>query len=185
MNSQHKMFHLFPALYLVLLLIVMAMLSGCATPATFEGMVPESYAITQKHQETVRVVVSGGQETSAMWKTQISDEAFLQALIEAIGKSQAFSKVVQGAEAQYLLSVVLISIEQPSIGTSLTVNLETGWTLSRQDTGKIMWREAVTSEHTARVGDAFTFASRLKLATEMAAKKNIAEGLAKISKLKL
>lgn len=169
--------------YLFFLLNVAALFSGCATPATFEGMVPESYPLTRTHPETVQVKVSGGQRTSLVWKTQISDDAFFQALSETIGKSQVFSKVVQGAEAQYLLSVVLISIEQPSIGTSLTVTMETGWTLTRQDSGKTIWREAITSEHTAGVGDAFIFSVRLKRATEMAAKKNIAEGLEKISKL--
>jgi hypothetical protein len=171
--------------YVTFLCAVLALLAGCASPATFEGMIPDRFDITQKRPETVDVVVSGGQETNAMWKPQISDEAFKQALIESIGKSQAFSKVIQGKDANFLLSVLIFNMEQPSFGVSLTVNLEAVWKLSRVDNGKTVWSESIKSENTAGFSDAFAAVKRLRIATEGAAQKNIAEGLARISKLNL
>lgn len=166
-------------------LIIMAMLGGCATPATFEGMVPSTFDVVQRHPGTVNVKVTGGQETSAMWKTQISNEAFTQALVESINKTRIFSKVIQGTGVDYLLLVNIVSIEQPSFGASFTVNLEAGWTLIRADNGVKVWQEAVKSDCTASMGDAFVGAKRLRLATEGAARNNISKGLAKISRLDL
>ena len=169
----------------VLLLMIVSVLAGCATPATFEGMVPDSYEIIKKRPDSVSVKVTGGQETSAMWKTQISNDAFAQALVEAIGKSQTFSKVIQGSGADYLLTVNLFSMEQPTFGGAFTVKMEAGWALKRADSGATVWQEAIRSEYTATMGEAFVGSKRLRLATEGAARKNIAEGLAKISKLNL
>ena len=43
-----------------------ALFSGCATQATFEGMVPTSLQTAKRHPQTVRVDVTGGQETVAI-----------------------------------------------------------------------------------------------------------------------
>ena len=120
-----------------------------------------------------------------MWKTQISNEEFSRALIEAIGKSRVFTKVVQGSDGDYLLSVTLFSLEQPSIGAAFTVNMEAGWILTRLRDNTILWREAIKSSYTADFGEAFVAARRLRLATEGAARNNIAAGLSRISKLPL
>ena len=49
----------------------------------------------------------------------------------------------------------------------------------------VVWQESIASEYTATPGDAFAAVKRLRLATEGAAKNNIAEGLSRISKLSL
>jgi len=63
--------------------------------------------------------------------------------------------------------------------------MEAGWTLKRVETDKVVWQESIVSEHRATPGDAFAAVKRLRLATEGAAKNNIAEGLSRISKLSL
>jgi hypothetical protein len=78
----------------------------------------------------------------------------------------------------------MFSMEQPSFGLSFTVKLEAGWSLKRAD-GSVVWQESIKSEHTSTPGDAFAAVERLRLATEGAAKENIAQGLSKISALKL
>jgi len=167
-------------------LLAMAMLlGGCATPATHEGMIPRDYDTTTRHAKTVSITVGGGQETSAMWKSQVSDEAFLKALAEAITKSQVFSKIIQGKGGDYELSVGIIHMDQPSFGLNFTVKMEAGWTLRNAATGTVVWQKAIKSEHTATAGDAFVGAERLRLANEGAARNNIKLGLAEISRLKL
>jgi hypothetical protein len=160
-------------------------LAGCATATTFEGMVPESPDVAQHHAQSVSVAVSGGHETDAAGKPQISDAAFAQALTAAITKSRTFSRVVQGAGGDYLLTVALVSLDQPSFGFSFTVKMEAGWTLRRAAGGAVVWQESILSEHTATTSDAFAAVTRLRLATEGAARNNIAQGLSKISRLDL
>jgi hypothetical protein len=63
--------------------------------------------------------------------------------------------------------------------------MEAGWTLKRANNGAVVWQESVKSEHTATTSDAFVGVTRLKMATEGAAKNNVAQGLEKISKLTL
>jgi hypothetical protein len=50
---------------------------------------------SKKHAATVKVGATGGRETQAMGKSQISDADFAKALAEAITESRTFSRVVQ------------------------------------------------------------------------------------------
>jgi hypothetical protein len=162
-----------------------AVLGGCATGASHDAMVPTNVTVVKKHAKSVSIEVTGGQETDALGKSQISSESFAQALERAITDSQTFSQVIKGSTHDYRLSVVMASLDQPSFGFSFTVKMETGWTLKRADTGAIVWQDAIRSEYTASAGDAFAGVVRLRLATEGAARSNIAQGLSKISQLNL
>ncbi|MBU5636953.1 hypothetical protein KOM00_09420 [Geomonas sp. Red69] len=171
---------------LILFLCVSAlMVAGCCTTATHEGMTPTTFETGAKNQKTVGVDVGGGKELDELGRTRISNEEFKKALLAAITKSGTFSRTVEGKEGDYLLSVMIFSMEQPVFGLSFTVKMEAGWTLKRVATGETVWQESIKSEHTATTGDAFIGATRLRLATEGAGRKNISQGLAKISKLSL
>ena len=180
MNRQMKLPNWLP-----ISLIGLLALAGCATPATHQSMVPANLEGGRKHLKTVSVAASGGRETVAIDKPQISNDTLAKALTEAITKAHTFSRVVEGNAADYLLAVHIFSIEQPSFGLSFSVKMEAGWTLTRTDTKTVVWQEAIKSEYTATPGDAFAAAVRLRLATEGAARNNIAEGLAKISSMQL
>jgi hypothetical protein len=162
-------------LALVLLWALAAMLGGCSTAATFEGMVPASFETVNAHRQTVRVNVTGGQESVALGRPQITNSAFAQALVASITKSRTFAKVVEDkTSSDYLLTVTLFSMEKLVFGQ--TVSLEAGWTLQRSTTGTIVWRESITTQ--SRDGN-------FQRATEGAARINIGQALTKISKLAL
>lgn len=158
----------------LLLYGLVALFWGCATPATFEGMVPTSFQTAKSHPQTVRVNVTGGQETVAVGRPQVTNSAFTQALTASITKSRTFSRVIedQSQKADYLLTVTLFSMDKRVFGR--TVKMEAGWTLRRADTETVVWQDSIISEHTD---------ADIKLATEGAARNNIAQGLRKISKL--
>jgi hypothetical protein len=162
-----------------------ALLAGCASPTTYEGMVPTTFETARQHQKSASVGVTGGQETEATGKPQISNATFTQALVESITKSKVFSRVVQDKGVDYQLTVTLFSMEQPSFGLSFTVKMEAGWTLKRVDTGATVWQKAIRSEYTASTSEAFAAVVRLRLATEGAARQNISQGISEISKLDL
>jgi hypothetical protein len=167
------------------LCVVSTLIGGCATPASHEGMIPAKVDAVKKHKQTVSVTVTGGKETDSAGAPQISDAAFRNALVTSIKNSQVFSSVVEGKGGDFLLTVSLFGMQQPIFGLDFTVTLEAGWTLQRTSGGAPVWQESIKSTHTATVGDAFAAVTRLRLATEGAAKKNIVQGLAKLSQLNL
>ena len=158
-----------------------AILGGCASPSTAEGMMPTA-AIAGHHAQSASVVVAGGSETSSLGKSQISNEAFQQAIVKSIEKNKTFSSVVKGAGGDYQLAVTVVSMDQPSFGFSFTVKMEAAWSLKKAD-GTVVMQETVKSEGTAGATDAFSGVERLRLANEAAARANIASGLEKIGKL--
>jgi len=161
------------------------LLSGCASPATSKGMAAVPLTIANRHAYTVNVKVTGGRETTALDPSQVSNEAFTEALIETIKKTGVFSEVLQGKEADYLLSVMIFRLQQPVIGFSMRSNMEAGWTLVRRATDQIAWQEAVETNFVATTEDAFVGAERSRLAAEGVARENIKLGIEKISRLAL
>jgi hypothetical protein len=182
MICKHQLYRRFPFLPFIFLLFA-GLLAGCASQATHQGMIPDAIDISSKNPETVSVEVSGGQETGSIGKPQISDAEFKHALMESLNKSQIFSSVAEGKNGNYFLSVILFPLEQPAMGFSMTVKMEVGWTLVRASDGAKVWQESIKSEYTAGVGDAFAAVKRLRLATEGAAKRNISQALAKLSRV--
>jgi hypothetical protein len=159
------------------------LLGGCAT--RYEAMVPANVVASKKHAQAVSVEVTGGDKAGGAIGAPIPNEVFAQALEQAITDSKIFARVDKGGNANYRLSVTIFSLNQPVIGFALTVKMEAGWTLKRADTGAIVWQESIQTEHTAGMGEGLAFSSRLRSATESAARTNISEGLSKISQLNL
>lgn len=175
--------HPFSVFFVSILPFCMLLLGGCASQATHQGMTPEVIDTFKKHPLMVSLDVTGGKPTDSSGTPQVSDAEFKQALLDAINKSKIFSGVVEGNAGDYSLTVILFNLEQPLFGFSFTVKMEAGWTLKRISDGVVIWQESIKSEHTATAGDAFAAVTRLRLATEGAAKSNISQGLSKISKL--
>ena len=148
-------------------------------------MTPTTVATTKHHAASVSVSTGGGAETNPMWKSQISDADLKQALVASINQTKTFSSVVEGKGGKYNLNVAIFNLTQPGFGLSFTVSVEMGWTLTNAETGAVVWRESIKSSHTAGATDAFAGTTRLRMATEGAARDNIATGLAKLSALSL
>jgi len=167
------------------LLASWAVLSGCSTPATSKSMVVSTFSLQKVFPYSVSVNVLGGKETSAMDKSQISNETFMQAIADSLYKSGLFSKIIHGKNADYLLNVMIFNLAQPSFGFSFTVKMEAVWSLAHADSKKVLMRESVRSSFTATTGDAFAGVTRLRIATEGAAQENIRLGIKKLSQLNL
>jgi Flp pilus assembly protein CpaB len=170
------------SLSVVALCAAAAVIAGCATASKPEAMVPTTAIAGIQHAKTTSVVVAGGSETSALGKSQISNEAFQQAIAQSIEKNKTFSSVVKGAGGDYQLAVTVVNMDQPSFGFSFTVKMEAAWSLKKAD-GTVVMQEIIKSEGTAGATEAFAGTERLRLANEYAARNNIAAGLEKIGKL--
>jgi len=160
--------------------------SGCSTPAKPESMtVASPLGITKQHADPISVHVSGGKDTNPAWTSQISDADFTTAIESSIRQSGLFSGVVGRDGGTFHLEVMLVRVAQPIAGFSMTVTVEVNWTLSRSSDKSVVWQKAVISNHTATTGDAFAGVTRLRMATEGAARKNIEQALQQISQLDL
>ena len=67
--------------------------------------------------------------------------------------------------------------------SSFTIKIEAAWSLSDPITKKVLMRESIKSQHTATMGESFVGVTRLRLAIEGAAQKNIWLGLMAISNI--
>ena len=177
----------FPAARLLAIPVVATLLAlgGCASPVTYQAMVPVTLKVSQQHPQSVSVAALGGSGTDSMGKSQIDNAELAKAVTEAINQTKTFSRVVPGKGGDYLLTVNIVNVVQPNFGFSFTVGLEMGWTLIRASDSSTVWQEAIKSEHTASATDAFAGTTRLRLATEGAARNNVEQGLRKIAELKL
>src|SRR5690242_5204984 len=70
-----------------------------------EEMIPTSFEPMKARSQTGRVTVTGGQESIAVGRPHITNQAFAQALVASIKKFQTFSNVIedQGSGEEYLL----------------------------------------------------------------------------------
>ncbi len=178
----------FVPVVLLLSIITGGGIAGCATssPASPAGMVPQDLRLHRTHARSIEVKVRGGRATDPKGTSQISNQAFARAIIDSIRDSGAFARVVAGEGADYLLRVAIVELEQsPQTGFSMTARMEARWTLSRSDTRKPVWDETVHSAHSASAISSRKAVTRMRLATEGAAKENIRQGIERISRIDL
>ncbi|MEA3232968.1 MAG: hypothetical protein U9Q05_14525 [Thermodesulfobacteriota bacterium] len=159
------------------------LVSGCASPSKSVNMVPKNLNIKNQYPYSVNVEVGGGSKTNPLWTSQISDQAFREAITNSLTQSGIFSKVINGSNADYLLEVIITNCNQPIVGFDMTVSMVTHWELTNLKTNKEIWEDFISSSYTATVGDAFAGIKRLRLANEGAARENIKEGISTLSSL--
>lgn len=165
--------------------IAVVVLSGCASSANREAMTAQDMQVAKRHERTVVVKTTGGSETGAMDSSNIADADFKAAIEDSIKNSKVFQSVVQGKESDYDLSVSIVQLEKPVFGLTFTVNMEAAWVLVKQSDRSVVMKKSVKSTHSASFSDAAAGVTRLRLAVEGAAKKNIEQGLQAISTLSL
>jgi hypothetical protein len=166
------------------LVIAIAAMSGCAQGSKPDAMVVHVVAAAHKSDADVSVAVSGGQETSKMGASQISDEAFTTALRGSIEEAGLFRKVsTEGA--RYRLTGFIGKVDQPIMGFSMTVKMEVSYTLKDMQSGTAVWTKDIQSEYTAKASAAFAGVERLRLANEGAARENIRQAITELEALTL
>jgi len=160
-------------------------LAGCSSPASREAMAPKDIAISKHYPHSLHVQTLGGSDTSGLDSSNIADADLKAAIEAAVVQSKLFQSILQGSGADYELSVQIISLRRPLIGTTLTVELETGWSLVRSADRTVVMRKSIQTTGSASIGDAFAFATRLRLAVEIAARASISQGLTAIAALNI
>ncbi|WP_438479910.1 hypothetical protein [Oleiharenicola lentus] len=167
------------------LVSVVALFSGCATASQSSAMaVVDAPAAITKHVHTVSLQVTGGEETSSMGMSSISNTDFAAAIKTSIEQSALFSKVSE-VGAAYQVFAHIVRLDRPSFGGSFTVKMEVTWQLRRLSDQSLVWEKAIMSSHTAKMSDAFVGTTRLRLANEGAARANIKDAIDQMGSLTL
>ena len=152
-------------------LAVAAVLVGCASAPTTTAMQASSTvpAPRVKAPGSVVVKVSGGAD--APQGVNIVNADFKQAVEASLTKAAIFDGVVPSG--RYALQANVMESPKPMWGSSFTVDIEVAWTLVDTKSGATLLRKSIKSSHTATMADAFVGATRIRLAVEGAARKNI------------
>ncbi|PKM04987.1 MAG: hypothetical protein CVV16_02235 [Gammaproteobacteria bacterium HGW-Gammaproteobacteria-6] len=158
-------------------------LFGCASGANVQQMTyhgaQKTYA--EPLQNNIAVTsTTGGSGTNPLWTSEISNEAYSDAL-----KRSLQSQGLLSDNGQYQLSVKMLKVEQPLFGLDMRVTTHVQYTLTDKATNSIVLDETVIAPYTATIGDAFVAVTRLRMANEGSGKKNIEGLLAKLSALQI
>ncbi|MEI7908127.1 MAG: hypothetical protein WCK77_00695 [Verrucomicrobiota bacterium] len=150
--------------------LVVGMLASCASTTKREALSPGRVTVSHHTSQPIQAVVSGGSKMSALQLPGITNEDFQQALESSLVQSGMFTSTGSGG---YRLEAFIANIDQPVFGFSMRVNMEVSYLLRRG--GTTVWQKSIKSTYEASVGDAFAGPTRVRKATEGAARENIAE----------
>lgn len=171
--------------FILILSCIASGLTGCASPASKDGMVNNAIPQIRQHNKTVSLTTQGGEELDGLGRSGVSNSDFAKAIEESIIENKLFTQVIHSQGSDYVLNVTIVSFTKPIFGGNFTVDMEAAWNLSDPTTKKTVMRKSIKSSHTATMGQAFAGATRLRLAVEGAARENIQQGLMAISESQL
>ena len=175
--------------YLRLLLAsaLIALCTGCASPAQITGMsVPADQAKANTYDSQLRnnvrlSEVNGGDKTNPLWTSEIDAPDFSAALKQSL----ANANLLGDESAPYALGANLLRVDQPIFGLDFEVTSEVEYTLIESSTNKVVLREIIRTPFTAGMGDSVIAIKRLRLANEGSARVNIIAMLKRLSDLKI
>ena len=114
-------------------LILALLLSGCAFPATKEGMVLTNYLAPKQTGEKIFIKEStGGSTTLPFWTSQIPNDNFTEAVKESLLNSKAFSVLATNWGEDWGLEIEIRNVSQPFVGLEFTVTTDVRYTLFLQ-----------------------------------------------------
>ena len=162
--------------FATLLIIAATLLSGCAAPARINEMTtlanPAQRVVNTPMRNNVAVRdVTGGQDTNPMWKSNIGNSEFEQALESSLRDAGLLSAGKQAGK--YMLTVHMERVDQPMFGASMTVTATVSYSLIERATGKEVLNRTIALPFTAAWNSSFIGTERLRLANEGAIRVNI------------
>jgi hypothetical protein len=171
-------------LNLLSLSLAVIFLYGCASGAKFQNTAytePSGLTYDEKLENNIGVFsVDGGEKTNPLWTSEISNEAFKEAVKLSLSNQGLLSE-----NGEYQLKVKLLQVDQPLFGLDLEVTTNVNYVLTDTKTNKVVLNEVIVAPYTATMGDAFVAIKRLRLANEGSGRSNIEGFLKKLSALNI
>jgi hypothetical protein len=157
--------------------------SGCMSMPKAADMTPRHVAVAEKSAKPVRLVVKG--EPTLEEKVVVQNAEMAVAARSALETSRLFSQVADGVEDGYQLEIAVMGYNPPRPGFNMTSTMTTHWTLTRVPSQEVLFEDFLKKSHTCKVGDAFAGATRWRKANEGVVRDTIADGIERLSKVKL
>lgn len=118
--------------------------------------------------------VSGGKDTSPLWKSNVSSEDFA----EALRQSLAANTLLAEADGKYRIDATLVQVKQPALGGfNMKVTSTIAYKVTDVASSAVVFDDEVVNEYVAKMGDAMLGFERLRLANEGSIKGNITKFL--------
>lgn len=163
-----------------LLSMCVVVIAGCATPARMEHMqifssadpayIPTLHISPYLKNKIFVQDVTGGEETNPLLNPQVSNDAFMGALEASL---RSVGLLGSRMMSDYNLTARLEKLDQPWIGTDMTVIATVNYSLEHRKTNKPVLLRTVRTSFTSSFSDASDGADRVRLAIEGAIRKNI------------
>lgn len=158
----------------LIVIVGLIALSGCATPATYQGMtvLPSDTGTANPKLKAAIAVgnVSGGEETNPLWMSKVDNTSFRKALEESLAVAGYLAP--PGSDPHYTLNASLRSLDQPWFGITLDVTSKIDYTVTGDGTTRDY---PVTATGTGTFSDSAIAIERLRIANEKSIKENITE----------
>ena len=173
---------------LAIAIVTAFLVAGCASPARVDqmaasGQPAQRVAETLLRNNVAIRDVTGGQETSPMWKSNVGNGEFNLALEESLRNVGLLAPNRQAG--RFTLTAHLQSLEQPMFGLDMTVTASVNYVVVERASGKEIFQRTVAVPYTAKLGDAFVGVERLKLANEGAIRTNISQLIDELFRLRI
>ena len=168
-----------------LLTLLALVCTGCPATLKPETMTPQVSVPVHKSASDILIAVLGATDVTARKPVHINDEDFSQALRESIEKSGLFRKALRDVPGKYQLQAFFTQIDEQIFGIDMTASMEVNYTLARTAPKEVLWKKGISSSYTAGLSESLISITRLQLATEGAARRNIEQAIQEISKLQL
>ncbi len=166
-----------PLLSQILVLVGLAVLTGCAAPAETSRMTvlrteaTKSYATTPFYQAMSIAEVTGGEATNPAWTSEVGQPEFAEALKLSLQGNELLAK--NNKEPKFALTADLQQVDQPLFGLDLTVTSAVLYRVVESATKAVWFDELVKVSYTAKFSDSVLAVQRLQYANEGSIKKNI------------
>lgn len=168
----------------ILIIIIMALLTSCATAPIADKMLPSlDYSRYVSTNKTLRVTeVTGGEETNPIMGSKIDGEGFQKAIISALTKTGMFKEVVLEDNGDYELHTDIVS-QQLERALTMSVILFVHYELTDTKSDQNVWEESIISQYDAKFEEAFSGDVRARKAHEGAVRDNLSKLLLKLSEV--
>jgi len=174
------------AMVQALLIAALCGLGACGSPAVrSDRMAPvpageTEFALGSSLRGSIGLKDVGGGEPDTE-DSNVGDDQLRQAVLSALQQYGLLQ--TDEAKVRFRLNVMLVRLSHPAADLNLTVNSQLRYTLTRVDTGAVLFNDVIRASYTATIGDEFVAFLRLRLAKEGSIRANIAAFLDRLRAL--
>ena len=161
----------------VIPILLILLFTGCVsmTPK-LNDMIPAEYPDNLHHSDKSIYVVQvlGGRESDPIFEgSKIDAFSFRNAMILSLKKAGIFGLSEDENNSDFALKALILAQDQPAFGFDMTVTLLVKYILTDNFTREEVWSKEIFASYTAKMGEAFAGANRLRKAIEGAVRTSL------------